>query len=282
MATADVAIESLVEVVAVAKIDCSKLTPQYDSSSQYAGKKFQKVASLLDTHLGFTRTYTPGQNGHIKSFYSTLKREYIRPHDFSNYQEAETVISEAFRNCNRSKLHSALKYVPPDEFLAHGRQNTNEGLGSIKSCEKRSHFPGFTPPDMKFMRYSKYKNGTHLCNTLVSIYCVTEGFRVRLGVLLRTRNMFPSEAVVALLDMCEGNDIRVGTLLLDREFYSAQIMDLLNSRSITWLMSAVKNDAIKETVARFERGERGAVSVHSISSGKIFAEFTLIIHPAID
>lgn len=135
---------------------------------------------------------------------------------------------------------------------------------------------------MTFMRYSKYKNGTHLFTTLVSVYCVSEGSRARLRVLLRTRDMFPPEAVVALLYICEGNGIRMGTLLLAREFYSTQIMDMLDSRSIIQLMSVVKNDAIKEAAARFERGKRGAVSVHSISSGKISAEFTLMIQPTID
>ena len=53
----------------------------------------------------------------IESFHGTLKREYIWPHDFANYQEAEAIISEAFRDYNQARLHSALKYVPPDEFL---------------------------------------------------------------------------------------------------------------------------------------------------------------------
>ena len=118
LATADVAIESLVEAVAVAKPDCSKLTLQCDNGSQYTGKKFRKAVSLLGIRLKFIRTHTPEQNDHIESFHSTLKREYIWPHDFVNYQGAEAVISEAFRDYNRARLHSSLKYVPPNEFLA--------------------------------------------------------------------------------------------------------------------------------------------------------------------
>ena len=88
-------------------------------------------------------------------------------------------------------------------------------------------------PDMKFMRQSKHKNGTHLFNTLASVHCVTEGCRACLGVLVRTRDIFPADAVAALLDMCENNGIRMRTLLLDREFYSAEIMNLLEKRGIT-------------------------------------------------
>ena len=118
LATADVAIESLVEAVATAKPDCSGLTIQCDNGSQYAGKKFRKAASNFGIKLKFIWKSTPQQNGHIESFHGSLKQEYIWPHDFANYQEAEAVISEAFRDYNRNRLHSALKYVPPEEFHA--------------------------------------------------------------------------------------------------------------------------------------------------------------------
>ena len=117
-ATADIAVDSLVEAVATAKPDCSGLAIQCDNGSQYAGKKFRKAASRLGIRLKFIWKSTPQQNGHIESFHGTLKREYIWPHDLANYQQAEAVISEAFRDYNRNRLHSALKYVPPDEFTA--------------------------------------------------------------------------------------------------------------------------------------------------------------------
>ena len=116
LATADVAVESLVEAVATAKPDCSALTIQCDNGSQYAGKKFRKAATNFGIQLKFIWKSTPQQNGHIESFHGSLKQEYIWPHDFANYQEAEAVIAEAFRDYNQARLHSALKYVPPEEL----------------------------------------------------------------------------------------------------------------------------------------------------------------------
>lgn len=118
IASADVAVESLVEAVSLAKPDCSKLVLQCDNGVQYSGKKFRKAASLLGINLKFIRTHTPEQNGHIESFHGTLKREYIWPYDFANYQEAEAAIACAFQDYNKSRIHSSLKYVPPMEFLA--------------------------------------------------------------------------------------------------------------------------------------------------------------------
>ena len=37
--------------------------------------------------LKFILAHTPEQYGHIESFHNTLKREYIWPHDFANYQQ---------------------------------------------------------------------------------------------------------------------------------------------------------------------------------------------------
>ena len=79
-------------------------------------KIFQKTASLLSIHLSVIRTHTLEQNNYVVSFHSTLKRKYIWSHGFSNYQEAEVVISEAFRNYNHPRLRSA-PYVPPDKFF---------------------------------------------------------------------------------------------------------------------------------------------------------------------
>ena len=124
--------------------------------------------------------------------------------------------------------------------------------------------------DMKFMIYSEYKNGTHLFNTLASVHCVTEGARACLGVLVRTRETFPADAVAALLDMCGNNGIQIRTLLLDREFYSDEIMNLLEWRGINWMMPAVKTDTIKRAVSEFE-GARGGGPSPSIRSAPVCA-----------
>ena len=128
MVTADVAIDSLAGAVVAAKPDCTKLTHQSDNGSRYASKKFRRAAYLRDIHPRFIRTHAPEQNGHMERFHGTLKREYVWPHDFPNHQEAEAVISEAFRGYDRSRLHSAPEYVPPDEFngIMGGRTETKD------------------------------------------------------------------------------------------------------------------------------------------------------------
>ena len=121
-------------------------------------------------------------------------------------------------------------------------------------------------PDMKFMRESKYKNGTCNFNVFATVHCVVDGSRLCLGAILATRADFKVEMVLKLLDKCEENRVRINMLTLDREFYTREVMSLLNRREIQFLMPADK---------------RKAVSRHTItSSDRVSEEFTLIIRKA--
>ena len=110
-------------------------------------------------------------------------------------------------------------------------------------------------PGMKFMGYSKHKNGTRLFNALASVHCVTEGARACLGVLVRTRDVFPAYAVAALLDVCGNNGIKGAhppagprvLLGLDDE-------PAVDARDITWLMPAVKTATSPASRSRRWRG----------------------------
>ncbi|MBS7622433.1 transposase [Candidatus Bathyarchaeota archaeon] len=64
----------------------------------------------------FITVNTLEQNGRLESFHKTLKREYIWTRDLS-FQEAAEVIQEAFIDYNQRRIHSALKYMTPHEYL---------------------------------------------------------------------------------------------------------------------------------------------------------------------
>jgi putative transposase len=75
----------------------------------------------LGIRLGFIYYSTPQQNGHIESFHKTLKKEYLWCQDFKNYQAAEIAIADAFKDYNQNRIHSALEYKTPYEFLQNWR-----------------------------------------------------------------------------------------------------------------------------------------------------------------
>ena len=89
-----------------------------DNGSQYTSKAFRKSISVLRLKLEHIYYNTPEQNGHIESFQKTLKKEYIWSNDFQNYQEAELAIRDAFTDYNKNRIHSALGYLTPYEFIS--------------------------------------------------------------------------------------------------------------------------------------------------------------------
>ena len=97
-----------------------------DNGSQYTSKAFRKSLSVLGLKLEHIYYNTPEQNGHIESFHKTLKKEYIWPNDFQNYQEAESAIKDAFVDYNQNRIHSALRYLTPYEFISKWKMQHEE------------------------------------------------------------------------------------------------------------------------------------------------------------
>jgi len=102
-----------------------QLTIRSDNGSQYTSNAFRKSMSVLGLKLEHIAVNTPEQNGHIESFHKTLKKEYIWPMDFANYQQAEQTIKEAFTDYNQYRIHSSLGYLTPHEFIASLTKVTN-------------------------------------------------------------------------------------------------------------------------------------------------------------
>ncbi len=116
-ASKDAAVDSIVNAMALGKPDCSRLIIRTDNGSQYISKKFRESIILLGARQEFIYYHTPEQNGHVESFHKTLKKEYIWPREFANYQSAEIAIAKAFDDYNNHRIHSALGYVTPNEFV---------------------------------------------------------------------------------------------------------------------------------------------------------------------
>ena len=116
-ATRDVAIDSITNAVAAEKPNCSRLRLRTDNGNQYTSRDFRRAVQALGIGKHeFIWKNTPEQNGHVESFHKTLKKEYIWPHEFANYQEAEKIIAEAIADYNKERIHSSIGYMTPAEF----------------------------------------------------------------------------------------------------------------------------------------------------------------------
>ena len=73
--------------------------------------------------------------------------------------------------------------------------------------------------------------------------------------------------------------LRASIVLLDREFYSVDVIAVLHKQNIKFLMLAVRNSGIKKAVDDHRAGNRKAVSEYTVTNkdGETFT-FTLFIH----
>ena len=72
---------------------------------------------MLGVRHEFVWKHTPEQNGHAESFHVTLKKEYVWPHGFARFQDAEAVLAKTFVDYNEDRIHYALDYLTPSEFV---------------------------------------------------------------------------------------------------------------------------------------------------------------------
>jgi putative transposase len=97
-----------------------------DHGSQYGSRAFKESMRILGVKQEFIAVNTPEQNGHMESFHKTLKREYIWTRDFQSFQEASEALQEAYLDYNQHRIHSALGYLTPYEYLAKIKVTENE------------------------------------------------------------------------------------------------------------------------------------------------------------
>lgn len=105
----------------------SGLTLRADNRSQYVSRKFRSSATALGITPKCIYVNTPEQNGHIESFHKTLKKEYVWPREFTDVREDKKTLNNAFEDYDHCRIHFALKYLTPSEFVELYKQNS-EGI----------------------------------------------------------------------------------------------------------------------------------------------------------
>jgi len=88
------------------------------SNLQFIAKDFKEFIRLTGmTHVR-TATYYPQSNGKIERYHRTIKGDAIRPGQPTSLEEARALVAKYVEHYNTVRLHSAIGYVTPSDFLA--------------------------------------------------------------------------------------------------------------------------------------------------------------------
>jgi hypothetical protein len=102
-----------------------------DRGSQYACREYVR---LLESHgmlPSMSRPANPYDNASCESFMRTLKREEIYANTYRDLEDLRAHIEEFIeRYYNRIRLHSALGYLPPEEFEQNAASTASGQAGN--------------------------------------------------------------------------------------------------------------------------------------------------------
>lgn len=88
-----------------------------DNGPQFIAKDFKEFIRVTGmTHVR-TSPYYPQSNGKAERWHKTVKHDGIRPASPRTFEEAFAVVARFVDHYNRTRLHSAIGYIAPNDFL---------------------------------------------------------------------------------------------------------------------------------------------------------------------
>jgi len=97
-----------------------------DRGVQYAGGEYVALLKISNLQISMSRTANPYDNAHMESFFKTLKYEEVHLADYQTYEDLVQRIPHFIEEVyNKKRLHSALGYLPPNEFEMAIQPTTN-------------------------------------------------------------------------------------------------------------------------------------------------------------
>ena len=89
-----------------------------DNGPQFIAKDFKEFIRVTGMSHVRISPYYPQSNGKIERWHKTLKTDAIRPAAPSSLEEALRVVARFVDRYNAVRLHSAIGYIAPNDFLA--------------------------------------------------------------------------------------------------------------------------------------------------------------------
>ena len=103
-----------------------------DQGSVYTSYAYVDKLLKAGARLSYSRKGTPGDNAAIESFFGRLKEEWgLTFAQAETEQEVIELINQAMESYNGDRLHSALDYQSPNEYINNIRKQEQQPTHSL-------------------------------------------------------------------------------------------------------------------------------------------------------
>ena len=115
---------------------------------------------------------------------------------------------------------------------------------------------------------SKSKGKTGSFERYIAAQCINPGIQMALALLHMPALEDTACYVRKTISMCRRTGAKIGTVMLDREFFSTDVIRMLGDLGVDYLIPCVNTANVVKAIEEFSRGERHAVSVFRIAKSK--------------
>ena len=114
---------------------------------------------------------------------------------------------------------------------------------------------------------SQSKKRTGRFESYVTAQCITRGGRITPGVVPQRRLETVSDVAPKLIHICRRAGGEIGTVVTDREFFTAQVIKYMSGNDVPLLISCRDTDTTVDALREYAGGARGRVSELTIRGG---------------
>jgi len=88
-----------------------------DNGSQFVSKEFGEYLRMVGMKQIRTSVVYPQSNGKIERYHRSINQECLQVNSLLDYEDAKRQVAEYVEYYNCERLHSALHYLPPEDYL---------------------------------------------------------------------------------------------------------------------------------------------------------------------
>lgn len=93
-----------------------------DNGSQFIAHKVREFLKMMGVYQEFTHVATPEENAYIESFFKLLQTEVIERFEWDSFFQLQLLINRYIEFYNNERIHSAIGYMSPNQFLINNNQ----------------------------------------------------------------------------------------------------------------------------------------------------------------